>query len=84
LAHYLSWRRLFETSEVSIWNWLKLPTRINNSWPKQRPINTVPKTIWVTVDDHHEMRCLISLMFACDNVCIWLILGSEDQSHCRG
>jgi hypothetical protein len=31
LAHYLGWRRLFETSEVSTCNWLKLAMGINNS-----------------------------------------------------
>jgi hypothetical protein len=31
LANYLGWRRLFETSEVSTCNWLKLAMGINNS-----------------------------------------------------
>jgi len=31
LAHYLGWRRLFETSEVSTCNWMKLAMGINNS-----------------------------------------------------
>jgi hypothetical protein len=31
LAHYLDWRRLLETSEVSTCNWLKLAMGINNS-----------------------------------------------------
>jgi transposase-like protein len=31
LAYYLGWRRLFETSEVSTCNWMKLAMGINNS-----------------------------------------------------
>ena len=31
LSHYLGWRRLFETSEVSTCYWMKLAMGINNS-----------------------------------------------------